>query len=56
MGSFDLFGGIFDFDGDGKIDENDAFLGSLFSHEGNNGLVDDDPDEDDAEYDPFDMG
>ena len=54
MSRFDLSGGIFDFDGDEKIDANDAFLGSLFSHEEDSGLADDDPDEHDAEYDPFD--
>ena len=53
---FNLFGGLFDFDGDGSIDENDAFLGSVFS----NCMKDDealDPDDDENEesddYDPF---
>ena len=57
---FDLFGSIFDFDGNSSIDENESFLGSsLFSgnvsQNGCFGVIDDDDDEneDSDDYDPF---
>ena len=57
---FDLFGGIFDFDGNGSVDETEAFLGtSLFSGVSSRnsgfGVIDDDDDEneDSDDYDPF---
>jgi len=54
-----IFGGLFDFDGNGRIDEADSFLGSILSNDlyaGNKGVgfyAMDDEDEEDAEYDPF---
>ena len=52
---FNLFGGIFDFDGDGKIDENDALLGSLFSEKDEDDLYDPEDHDENEEYDdPFD--
>ena len=54
MSRFNLFDGLFDFDGDGKVDENDALLGSLFMDHDSDWLQEHGDPDDDDEADPFD--
>ena len=59
--SFGWLGGLFDFDGDGHVDENDTFFASLFSdrYSRNTGFdsltfdYDEEDDEESDDYDPF---
>lgn len=55
---FNLFDGLFDFDGDGSIDGNDVFLGSMFTDRSERCEYgapdpDDDENEESDDYDPF---
>ena len=55
---FNFFGGLFDFDGNGHVEETDAFFGSMLlgNRSGNCGSDEYDPEEDEGsdEFDPFD--
>ncbi len=55
---FNFFDGLFDFDGNGRVDEADAFFGSMIldNHSGSFGSYEYDPEEDENsdEFDPFD--
>lgn len=55
---FNFFDGLFDFDGNGRVDEIDAFFGSMIldKHSGSFGSDEYDPEEDENsdEFDPFD--
>ncbi len=55
---FNFFGGLFDFDGNGRVEETDAFFGSMLlgNRSGNCGSDEYDPEEDEGcdEFDPFD--
>ncbi len=54
MSRFDLFGGLFDFDGDGKVDESDAFFGSMLSEHDSDWIQEHGDPDDDYEDDPYD--
>ena len=55
---FNFFDGLFDFDGNGRVDDTDAFFGSMFlgNRSGDFGSDEYDPEEDENsdEFDPFD--
>ena len=55
---FIFFDGLFDFDGNGRIDETDAFFGSMLldnrSGDFRSDEYDPEEDEDSDEFDPFD--
>ena len=56
MSRFVLFGALIDFDGDGKVNESDCFLGTLFSDIDKDSDYDPvDPDEAEGDDDPYDV-